>query len=72
MNTYLVRISIPTYDELEAHDEQEAEDKAIALYREVKPTWKEPTVEVIMANGFPTSFWDVVDAAIDDDKERVM
>jgi hypothetical protein len=72
MNTYLVRIYIPTYDELEAHDEQEAEDKAIAFYRKAQCTWKEPTVEVIMANGFPTSFWDVVDAAIDDDKERVM
>jgi hypothetical protein len=72
MNTYLVRIYIPTYYELEAHDEQEAEDKAIALYRKAQGTWKEPTVEVIMADDFPTSFWDVVDAAIDDDKERVM
>jgi hypothetical protein len=72
MNTYLVRISIPTYYELEAHDEQEAEDKAIAFYRKAQRTWKEPTVEVIRANGFPTSFWDVVDTALDDDKERVM
>ena len=72
MNTYLVRIYIPTYYELEAHDEQEAEDKAIAFYRKAQGTWKEPTVEVIMAHGFPTSVWDVVDTAIDDDKERVM
>ena len=71
MSTYLVRISIPTYDELEAHDEQEAEDKAMAFYRKAQGTWKEPTVEVIMANGFPTSVWDVIDAAIDEYRERV-
>jgi hypothetical protein len=70
MNTYMVRIYIPVYYDLEANNEQEAQEKAIARYKQEHETWREPTVEVVMANGFPTGFWDVVDNAIDDYKER--
>jgi hypothetical protein len=69
MNKYMVRVYLPVYYDLEAENEKEAKEQAIARYKNESGTGKEPTVEVIMANGFPTGFWDVVDVAIDDYKE---
>ena len=62
-------VHIPVYYDLEAKNEKEAEAKAIARYKKEYETWREPTVEVVMANGFPTGFWDVVDSAIDEYEE---
>jgi hypothetical protein len=69
-NTYMVRIYLPSYYTVQAESEQAAEQKATARFKKAHKTWREPTVEVVMANGVLTGFWDVVDTAIDDYKER--
>lgn len=70
MSTYLVRIYLPVYYDLEASNAQEAEAKAIARFRTEQKTVREPTVEVLLDDGIATGFWDVVDSQIDDYKER--
>ena len=47
MATFIVRVFVPLYVELEAADEQEAQRKAQAWYREQKDDWHEPTAEVM-------------------------
>ena len=70
MNTYLVRVSIPTYYELKAKDAKDAQQKAEARFQKEHPSWRVPTVEVMMDEGFGMGVWDSVDAAIDDYKEQ--
>jgi glutathione S-transferase len=69
-NTYLVRVSLPTYYELKARSAQEAQHKAEARFQKEHPSGRVPTVEVIMDEGFGMGVWDSVDAAIDEYKER--
>ncbi len=44
MKKYLVRICEPTVYEMEAENEHEAEEKALALYKKEKNTWLTPDV----------------------------
>jgi hypothetical protein len=71
-NTYLVRVSIPTYYELKAKDATEAQHKAEARFLKAHPSARVPTVEVIMDDGIGVGFWDSVESAIDDYKERTL
>jgi hypothetical protein len=70
MKKYYVRVYIPTYYELKAKDAKEAQKTAEALFHKEHPSWRAPTVEVIMDEGFGVGVWDAVASAIDDDKER--
>jgi hypothetical protein len=70
MTKYMVRIYLPDYYTIQAESEQGAAQTAIARFKKAHKTWREPTVEVLMANGVLTGFWDVVDSAIEDYKER--
>ena len=47
MAKYIVRVFVPLYVELDANDEQEAQEKAQAWYKEQKSDWQEPTAEVM-------------------------
>jgi hypothetical protein len=47
MATFIARVFVPMYVELEAADEAEAEEKALEWYREQKADWREPTAEVV-------------------------
>ena len=47
MAKFIARVFVPKYIELEAKDEQEAQEKAQAWYREQKHEWREPTAEVV-------------------------
>jgi hypothetical protein len=71
-NTYLVRVYIPTYYELKARSAQEAQQKAEARFLKEHHSARVPTVEVIMDDGIGVGFWDSVESAIDDYKERTL
>ena len=47
MAKFIARVFVPMYLELEANDEEEAQQKAQAWYREQKAEWREPTAEVV-------------------------
>jgi hypothetical protein len=47
MAKFIARVFVPMYVELEAIDEQEAQEKAQEWYREQKAEWQEPTAEVV-------------------------
>jgi hypothetical protein len=47
MAKFIARVFVPMYLELEAADEEEAQAKAEAWYREQKHDWQEPTAEVV-------------------------
>jgi hypothetical protein len=70
MRKFLVRAYIPVYYDIEAEDEAQAEQKAIGRFKAEQKTRREPTVEVLMDDGFLTGFWDVVDARVDEYKDR--
>jgi hypothetical protein len=47
MATFIARVFVPLYIELEAADEEEAQEKAREWYKEQKADWREPTAEVV-------------------------
>jgi hypothetical protein len=47
MAKFIARVFVPKYIELEAENEQEAQQKAQEWYREQKAEWREPTAEVV-------------------------
>jgi hypothetical protein len=47
MATFIARVYVPMYVELDAADEAEAQEKAREWYREQKAEWREPTAEVV-------------------------
>lgn len=47
MAKFIARVYVPMYVELEAANEQEAKQKAVAWYREQKQEWREPQAEVV-------------------------
>ena len=51
MSTYSVRISIPTYYEVEAADPQEARTIAERRFQAEHPSWRTPESEVIELTG---------------------
>ena len=47
MATFIARVFVPMYLELEAVNAEEAQEKAQEWYREQKAEWREPTAEVV-------------------------
>jgi hypothetical protein len=47
MAKFIARVFVPMYVELEAKDEEDAQEKAQEWYREQKAEWQEPTAEVV-------------------------
>jgi hypothetical protein len=47
MAKFIARVFVPMYIELEAENEEDAQNVAKQWYKEQKKDWKEPTVEVM-------------------------
>ena len=71
MKRYIVEAYRPHVYMIKADNPQQARQKAIARWQRAhhKRTL-EPKVEVVLEAGVGLSYWDSVDAAIDDAKER--
>jgi hypothetical protein len=50
MAKYIARVFVPMYLEVEAENEQDAQEVAQQWYKEQKKDWKEPTVEIMPVN----------------------
>jgi hypothetical protein len=73
MKLYLVRVSLSAVYTLASATRKEAMQKAIARFkREFDHPWLEPEAQVITEEEINLGFWDSVDAAIDDYKERAL
>jgi hypothetical protein len=73
MKLYLLRVSCPSVYTIASNTQQEAREQAAARFkRERNNTWLEPEVEIVSEEEMNLRFWDSVDAAIDDYKERVL
>ena len=72
MKLYLIRVSLPAVYTMASVTRKAAREQAVARFkREHNHPWLEPTVEIISEEEVNVGFWDSVDAAIDDYKERV-
>jgi hypothetical protein len=72
MKQFTLRVFCPSVYTVAANTRQEARKKAISKWRqENNKTWIEPEIEVISEADLSPEYWDSVDAAIDDLKERL-
>jgi hypothetical protein len=73
MKLYLVRVSLPGVYTIAAATQQAARAEAVARFkRQVDHISLEPYVEIVAEEEINLGFWDSVDSAIDDYKERVL
>ncbi len=73
MKRYIVEAYRPHVYIIKANTAQEAIKKAVARWQKAHHTRKlAPKVEVVTEAGVGLGYWDAVDAAIDDAKERVL
>ena len=72
MKRYIVEAYRPDVYMIKAHNAEQAKHKAVARWQKAhhKPRL-EPKVEIVTEARIGLGFWDSVDAAIDDYKERV-
>ena len=49
MSKYIARVFVPMYIEVEAANEEDAQQVAQQWYKEQKKEWREPTAEVVLA-----------------------
>ena len=71
MKLYLVRVSLPAVYTVATKTSRTATEQAVERFkREFGHPWLEPEVEIISEEEIGLGFWDSVDSAIDDDKER--
>ncbi len=73
MKLYLIRVSLPTVYTVATKTRKEAIKQATKRYqREHGNTWLEPEVQIVSEEEVNLGFWESVDSAIDDYKERVL
>jgi hypothetical protein len=71
MKLYLLRVSCPSVYTIASNSQQAARQQAAERFkRERNNTWLEPEVEIVSEEKVNLGFWDRIDAAIDDYKER--
>jgi hypothetical protein len=72
MKLFLIRVELPAVYTLASATRKEAIQKAVARFkREFDHPWLEPEARVISEEEINLRFWDRIDAAIDDAKERL-
>jgi hypothetical protein len=73
MKRYIVEAYTPHVYMIKAESAEQARHKAVARWQKAHHTRRlQPKVEVVIAAGVRRGFWDSVDAAIDDYKERTL
>jgi hypothetical protein len=72
MKQYTIEAYSPDIYILKAKNKEEAMEKAIAKWKKQHKTWTKPKVEVTMEDGVSLGFWESLDSAIADYKERVL
>jgi hypothetical protein len=73
MKRYIVEASTPHVYMIKAENPKQAVHKAVARWQKAHHTRRlQPKVEVVTEASVGLSFWDSVDAAIDDYKERTL
>lgn len=73
MKRYIVEAYRPNVYMIKAENPKQAMQKAVARWQRAHHTRSlEPKVEVVIEAGVGRGFWDSVDAAIDDYKERTL
>jgi hypothetical protein len=73
MKLYLIRVSVPTVYTVATNTKQEAIQQATQRFqREHGNTWLEPEIQIVSEEEVNLGFWESVDSAIDDYKERVL
>ena len=72
MKLYLLRVSCPSVYTIATNSQKEARQQAAERFkRERNITWLEPEVEIVSEEEIGLGFWDRIDGAIDDAKERL-
>ncbi len=73
MKRYIVEAYRPNIYMIKAENSKQARQKAAARWKKAHHTRRlEPKVEVVTEAGVGLGFWNSVDAAIDDYKERTL
>ena len=73
MKRYIVEAYRPKIYMIKAENVQQARQKAAARWKKAHHTRRlEPKVEVVTEAGVGLRYWDAMDAAIDDAKDRVL
>ena len=73
MKRYIVEAYRPHVYMIKAKNSTQARQKAVARWQRAHHTLRrQPKVEVVTEAGIGRGFWDSVDAAIDDYKERTL
>jgi hypothetical protein len=72
MKLFLIRVELPAVYTVASATRKEAIQKAAERFkREFGHPWLEPEAQIISEEEIGLGFWDSVDAAIDDAKERL-
>ena len=73
MKRYIVEACLPNVYMIKADNAKQARQKAIARWQKAHHTTRlEPKVEIVLESGVGLNFWNSVDAAIDEYKERTL
>jgi hypothetical protein len=72
MKEYTIEVYSPDVYILKARNKAEAQEKALAKWQKIHKTWIAPVVEVTEEDGVRIGFWESLDSAIDDYKEKAL